>query len=1182
MEDLLKLWIPSVSEPNEKLWFSVFRGTYDLSRFESTLNDGLEGKLTEWESSNYGKVTLCILYSYIPRFLYKGTSKIFCADKQAQKIADSFAYSEEASKLPILYQYFLLEPYYFSEDLEKTTKASIKLDEIIETAVKTNENEKIIRYLRKRKANFDENIGILKRFDRFPHRNKLLERIIKLEETLWLQSKSSKIFLYKVLEPKQSKPKKQENSQIPQENKEKKNRKLKILAFHGMKQNSVFFRSRTTKLRIALRNFAEITFANGPFQYSENDNGNNNDLRCWWETNENEYKGLDETISYVENLFATEGPFDGILGFSQGAGLCGILASIQPLRSIQFSFLIEISGFVARPLPYHNKIKEGISNLPSVHIIGLDDKIISPERTLELANCFKQPNAIISRHEGGHFTPNKWPLNTLAIFIKEQYEKIQKEEEKTNKQQNDIRKLEPIINLEKKLEKIEYSLPYGLQIQIRDYLFNNEKEENKYDEIIKIENISYEKINLFYQSIILHNEIMNNISKKSLIEDLLSISWSFKKNSLRKSENLKNKHFYYSLLSIYNIILHFNEIDNENLQFFIEIIPTFSSWRDLIHLLLIQYDLLLTNEDNNKNNISNTMKVSPLYKLIVQLFVHQLKEDQNIKNQLLTNDRYYNSSIGQLKEDGLWPSKCAEEAPRIKLSIDKKLKLAKTIAIELNPLHFPKEYNENDKTTHNLLNYTKGICYSRYSKLLSSISKIRKRSKKTFFENETNKHKLNTLHSKLSIELWNELLLAPISSEILHPRPQPVVPCDLDQLDPLLDWLQLNEKPKDQTAFTKGTIVPDGRLDLCKQVIGPKGIDPLLISMDGNEQVKRLLLGNNIIGDHGAKSIANAIKNNSVPNMDTWYIAGNDITDIGIQPICEALYNNNSVKSLWLKRNPLKPSGVLFIGRLLENNSFISTLDLDNCGVFDEGTSILMNSLKNNSTLKNLYLSVNGITLDGVSSISDYLSSPNSYLETLFLSVNRIGDDGCKLIANSFKSNKNLRRLSLASNRISDIGVNYLVDGLLDSNHPLQFLDLGFTKSTWAVREIGNRIGDDGAKSLARLLDNNKTLHSLYLKNNCIGDEGIRALCSSLENNFSLTSIGTSQFYSDTAEAEISFIHEAIDRNKKLLPGLEEIDLPEHVNEIYSVYRTKSAANQPFIHKFNWLQAADLDLLVDQ
>ena len=75
-----------------------------------------------------------------------------------------------------------------------------------------------------------------------------------------------------------------------------------------------------------------------------------------------------------------------------------------------------------------------------------------------------------------------------------------------------------------------------------------------------------------------------------------------------------------------------------------------------------------------------------------------------------------------------------------------------------------------------------------------------------------------------------------------------VVPCSLEELEPLLEHLKLN-KPgphddKQSIVFSRGTIMSGGRLDLCKQVVGPQGIQPLLNAMKQSSVINRLLLGN--------------------------------------------------------------------------------------------------------------------------------------------------------------------------------------------------------------------------------------------------------------------------------------------------------------------------------------------------
>merc|ERR1712107_431722 len=45
------------------------------------------------------------------------------------------------------------------------------------------------------------------------------------------------------------------------------------------------------------------------------------------------FKGWDETVSYVQKAWTEQGPFDGILGFSQGAILIAALVAVGVVRA---------------------------------------------------------------------------------------------------------------------------------------------------------------------------------------------------------------------------------------------------------------------------------------------------------------------------------------------------------------------------------------------------------------------------------------------------------------------------------------------------------------------------------------------------------------------------------------------------------------------------------------------------------------------------------------------------------------------------------------------------------------------------------------------------------------------------------------------------------------------------------
>ena len=50
----------------------------------------------------------------------------------------------------------------------------------------------------------------------------------------------------------------------------------------------------------------------------------------WWDKSEaGVYAGLGQTLAYLSRLEAEHGPFDGVLGFSQGAGLAALCCALR-------------------------------------------------------------------------------------------------------------------------------------------------------------------------------------------------------------------------------------------------------------------------------------------------------------------------------------------------------------------------------------------------------------------------------------------------------------------------------------------------------------------------------------------------------------------------------------------------------------------------------------------------------------------------------------------------------------------------------------------------------------------------------------------------------------------------------------------------------------------------------------
>jgi hypothetical protein len=91
-------------------------------------------------------------------------------------------------------------------------------------------------------------------------------------------------------------------------------KKLKILCFHGYKQNVEDFRIKSGGFRKPLKKFCDFDFLQAPFEIENN-------LYGWFNVNEDftEYFNLEKSISITMDYIKKNGPYDGFLSFSQGS-----------------------------------------------------------------------------------------------------------------------------------------------------------------------------------------------------------------------------------------------------------------------------------------------------------------------------------------------------------------------------------------------------------------------------------------------------------------------------------------------------------------------------------------------------------------------------------------------------------------------------------------------------------------------------------------------------------------------------------------------------------------------------------------------------------------------------------------------------------------------------------------------
>ncbi|XP_077517549.1 esterase OVCA2-like isoform X3 [Amblyomma americanum] len=193
--------------------------------------------------------------------------------------------------------------------------------------------------------------------------------------------------------------------------------KLRILCLHGYRQDAAGFKSKLGGFRKATKSLLDLVFIDAP-HLIENDAlcvGDNEGGRGWWFSSEKSFsareytdtcRGFEESVKAIEQACKLEGPFDGILGFSQGAAMAAMILLMQCLKKVEcsFKFGVLVAGFRSRSSAHdHLFAKEGLIDVPTLHIVGETDNIIPKAQAIEILPFFVSPSVLY--HPGGHFLP---------------------------------------------------------------------------------------------------------------------------------------------------------------------------------------------------------------------------------------------------------------------------------------------------------------------------------------------------------------------------------------------------------------------------------------------------------------------------------------------------------------------------------------------------------------------------------------------------------------------------------------------------------------------------------------------------------------------------------------------------------------------------------------------------------
>jgi len=197
---------------------------------------------------------------------------------------------------------------------------------------------------------------------------------------------------------------------------------------HGNRQTGELFLGRLAKLQKSVVKELQLEFVapDAPFLFADGDEESHHDnddsasrwQRTWWHRRGNNYHGIEESITKIQQLWDADGGFVGILGFSQGSRMAHIIAILHTITNGDafrgLKGIVHISGYDS-PVPpnlkdhwseYSNKFDEiVIISLPSLHVMGEADQLIPIYESKALSDLYKKP--LIHVHPGGHHVPVK-------------------------------------------------------------------------------------------------------------------------------------------------------------------------------------------------------------------------------------------------------------------------------------------------------------------------------------------------------------------------------------------------------------------------------------------------------------------------------------------------------------------------------------------------------------------------------------------------------------------------------------------------------------------------------------------------------------------------------------------------------------------------------------------------------
>ncbi|XP_066467281.1 NACHT, LRR and PYD domains-containing protein 12-like [Tiliqua scincoides] len=304
----------------------------------------------------------------------------------------------------------------------------------------------------------------------------------------------------------------------------------------------------------------------------------------------------------------------------------------------------------------------------------------------------------------------------------------------------------------------------------------------------------------------------------------------------------------------------------------------------------------------------------------------------------------------------------------------------------------------------------------------------------------------------------------------------------------------------------------------CLTAASCRDLTPVLCT----SKMRKLNLERNKLGDAGVKLLCEGLKYPGC-KLQTLLLGTCELTAACCGDLSSVLGVNPTLTELTLDYNVLEDSGVqLLCEGLKQPNCQLRILGLGHCSLTAACCGALSSVLATSQSLTELVVECNTLGDAGVKLLGEGLKHPHCRLQKLNLYDCDLSPACCEDLASVLSSNGMMSELLLGSNKLGELGMKLLCEGLKHPHCKLRKLCLCISEITAAACE-----------ELSSALRTSQTLEDIDLYNNNLEDSGVRLLCEGLKQpTCRLKKIGLD---SDELMEETK---RELDSLKKIKPGL--------------------------------------------